>query len=306
MPDPTKQTLSATQTPGLFGVSPWVTRWMLWQHFARGLDIDATEDSRMSWGKKLQPLVLEQAAEDLKLEVRPNADDAYHRRGLLGCTRDADIICPDRGPGALETKCVFDYRTWMAEWEGGKRPPRQNEIQLQQQMFVGDESGSFGWGVMASWVAGEVHYFEREPIPELWDKLNAGAAEFFADVAAGNEPDPFGVPVELDLLTRAFPTTKGEVIDLTGEPTAVSLAEMVSMYRYHRETASSAGKEAERLRAQILAMARAAEEVHLPGGVRVTINQDTRGAKRIKVYIPDEHAPAPMTTIPIEEILYAG
>jgi hypothetical protein len=306
MPDPTKQTLSATQTPGLFGVSPYVTRWMLWQHFARGIEIDPPEDGRMSWGKKLQPLVLEQAAEDLKLEVRPNAADAYHRRERLGCTRDADIICPDRGPGALETKCVFDYRTWMSDWQGGKAPPRTHEIQLQQQMFVGDESGSFSWGVMATWVAGEVHYFEREPIPELWTTLLTGAAEFFASVKANVEPDPFGIPIELDLLTRVFPTVVGNIRDLTSEIGADKLAEMVSMYAYHREQTGSAAKEAERLRAQILAMARDAEEVHLPGGVRVTISMDTRGSKRIKVYVPDDRAAAPRATIPIEEILYAG
>src|SRR5882724_10027041 len=179
MPDPTKATISATEASGLFNVSPYVTRWMLWQSFAKGVDIDATEDSRMSWGKKLQPLIIQQAADDLKFEVVPNADDTYHRRGLLGCTRDATIICPDRGPGALETKCVFDYRTWMADWAGGKSPPRTHEIQVQQQMLVGDPSGdeanNFGmykWGVIAAWVAGEVHYFERKPIYDLWDRLN--------------------------------------------------------------------------------------------------------------------------------------
>ena len=102
-----------------------------------------------------------QAAEDLKLEVRPNADDTYHRRGLLGCTRDATIICPDRGPGALETKCIFDYRTWMADWGGGAFVPKPHEIQLQQQLLVGDgddgfaaEGSPYDWGVIAAWVAG--------------------------------------------------------------------------------------------------------------------------------------------------------
>src|SRR5215469_3216944 len=150
MPDPTKQTLSATQTPALFGVSPYLTRWMLLRHFIHGDPIDSPAHNRMNWGKKLQPLVLEQAAAELRLEVRPNAGDVYVRRGLLGCTRDAEIFCPDRGPGALETKCVFDYATWMEDWNAGKDPPRHVEIQLQQQMAVGDGDVSYKWGVIAA------------------------------------------------------------------------------------------------------------------------------------------------------------
>src|SRR5262245_10974515 len=102
MPDPQRETLSATQTPALFHVSPYLTRWMLYQHFAKGLAIDKAGDTRMDWGKRLQPLVLEKAAEDLRLQVRPN-EETYHRRNRLGATRDATIVDPDRGPGALET-----------------------------------------------------------------------------------------------------------------------------------------------------------------------------------------------------------
>src|SRR3989442_9052297 len=126
MPDTTKQTISATQSPALFGVSPYMTRWMLLRHFIHGDPIDSPEHERMTWGKKLQPLVLAQAAEDLHLEVRPNAEDVYLRSEHfpIGCTRDAEIICPDRGPGTLETKCVFDYGVWMQTWNGGKALPK--------------------------------------------------------------------------------------------------------------------------------------------------------------------------------------
>lgn len=291
MPDPTKQTISATEAAGLFNVSPYVTRWMLHKRFADGMDIDATEDARMSWGKKLQPLIIEQAAADLRLEVRPNADDTYMRRGLLGCTRDATIICPDRGPGALETKCIFDYRTWMADWNGGKQPPRHHEIQLQQQMAVGDgtEREAYRWGVLAAWVAGEVHYFDRKPVFDLWRMLNSEAETFFADVTAGREPEPFGSPVELPWLTAMFPTIKGNVIDLTAAPEADKLAEIARAYKAAREAQSAGERTAEPLRAKVLAFAKDADEVHLPGSVRVRIVAAGKG-KRINVWWPEEAA----------------
>jgi len=284
-----RKTLSATQSPGLFGVSPYVTKWMLWQHFAKGIEIDSPADARMSWGTKLQPLIVQQAAEDLKLEVRPNDADVYHRRGLLGCTRDATIICPDRGPGALETKCVFDYRTWMADWEGGKVAPKHYEIQLQQQMHVGEGEGQpvYSWGILAAWVAGEVHYFERKPIFDLWQRLQDGAAEFFQSVEAMAEPDPFGVSVEVEWLTKLLPTTKGKVIDLSGDAGAEVHSLAVRAYRDAKEQENAGKRTAEPLRAKLLALARDAEEVALPGGIKVRIGGNEK-SKRLNVYVPDD------------------
>lgn len=53
----------AQQYPALFSVSPYGTRWMLYKRFADGLDMDTSPNSRMSWGLKMQPLILAQAAE---------------------------------------------------------------------------------------------------------------------------------------------------------------------------------------------------------------------------------------------------
>lgn len=287
MPDPTKQTISATQTSALFNVSPYVTRWMLWQHFANGIEIDSPEDSRMSWGKRLQPLIIEQAAEDLKLEVHPNADDHYHRAGMVGCTRDATIICPDRGPGALEIKCIFDYRTWMSDWDGGRRAPKHFEIQLQQQMMVGDGT-PYEWGVIAAWVAGDMHYFERAPIRELWDRVHAEARAFFDEVREHKEPDPFGATVETEWLTKLLPVETGKVIDLSADADAEPHVDIARFYRDAKEQESAGKREADRLRPKILALARDAELVLLPADVSIRIRAHGKG-KRITIYDPAAH-----------------
>ncbi|MEO6382015.1 MAG: YqaJ viral recombinase family protein [Nitrobacter sp.] len=288
MPDPLKKTISATEAPALWNVSPYVTRWMLWQAFANAVDLNKGADGRMSWGLKMQPLVLEQAAEELRLEVRPNEGDVYHRRGLLGCTRDATIICPDRGPGALETKCVFDYGTWMREWDGGTRVPRHYEIQLQQQMLVGDEN-PYEWGVIAAWVGGEQHYFERKPIPDLWEKLNTDAAAFFKSVEVKDEPEPFGAVIEIPWLTELLPTIEGNPLDLSGEPSAEALSNDASMFNYHQEQESGHKKAREALRAKFLAVGKDHDEIRLPFGANIRIST-TKGAapqKRLKVYVPE-------------------
>jgi hypothetical protein len=308
MPDPTRQTISATQGAALWNASPYVTRWMLYRHFVDGISLEAPASPRMIWGTKLQPLVLAQAAEELRLEVRPNSDDTYHRRGQLGCTRDGTIICPDRGPGALETKCCFDYGTWVTDWAGGKAPPRHVEMQLQQQMYVGDGTEPYRWGIIAAWIGGEVRYFERAPITDYWQRLEDEAAMFFAEVAARFEPDPFGAPVETPWLQLLFPPRPGTLADFADRDDAQQLADLVMFYRSARDQEIAGKRTAEQFRAKLLALIRDAEEARFAHGITVrasrrTVKEHVRKATfstTLNVFVPELAPVAP------EEITDAG
>lgn len=283
MPDPTGQTISATQAPALWNKSPWLSRWMLYKHFHDGMSLEKTPDVRMDWGLKLEPLIIAQAAEELALEVRPNRDaegnPAYDRRGRLGCTRDAIVIDPSLGPGALETKCVFDYRDWMDDWAGGEQAPEHYEIQLQEQMLVGDGETSFLWGVIAVWVAGEVHYFRRDPIAELWAALEAEAGRFFAEVGEGIEPDPFGLAAELPMLNRIKRT--GEVVDLSAD---IAVAEEARMFNWAKAEARRHQKIADVSKVKLLQALGDASEAECYGGIRLKVSQSEIPESKRKAY----------------------
>jgi len=78
----------------------------------------------MDWGLRMQPLLLAQAAADLRVGVQviANTEDNYMRRGLLGCTRDADVFV-QIAARTLECKVVFDL--WCVDGSmGGGSPPR--------------------------------------------------------------------------------------------------------------------------------------------------------------------------------------
>lgn len=299
MPDPNKQTLSATQTPALFGVSPYLTRWMLLRHFIHGDPIDGPEHNRMDWGLRLQPLLLQQAAEDLHLEVKP--DEQYVRRGLVGCTRDAIVICPSRGPGALECKCVFDYGVWMRDWDGGKTVPRHYEIQLQQQMMVGDGATQYEWGVIAAWVCGDMHYFERKPIDDLWWAIDSETSKFFKDVEAKDEGEPFGEPIEMPLLAKVFAPQKGVVVDLTQREDATDLLTEAQLFSYYSSQARQHTKAADKIKAKLKAVMGNAEEGILPEGAKIKARQTSRAGYTVKpttyttidVFMPDGPPVAP-------------
>jgi hypothetical protein len=273
MPDPTRKTLSSTEVPALFGASPYVTRWLLLRKFISGEELPRPEHNRLDWGKLMQPLILQKAAHELALEVRPNIGDVYMSRGLLGCTRDAEIISPDRGPGTLETKCVFDYGVWMRDWNGGKTPPRHHELQVQTQMYVGDGVTPFRWGILCAWVCADLYFFEREPIPELWEQMEARAREFFADVAAGNEGEPFGASIEAPIIDKVFPTQALTSIDYSDHPQAEELAEKVRMFAWHRAQKQSHEKGERDLKAALRALIEHNEEARFLHGIKLRAKQ---------------------------------
>ena len=101
MPDPKRDTISATQVPALFDASPYITKFALY-HYLRGAEIETASNSRMDWGLRMQPLLIEQAARDLKLEIKENIAHRYIRseHGFLGYTP-----APSKPSACLITVC---------------------------------------------------------------------------------------------------------------------------------------------------------------------------------------------------------
>lgn len=262
MPDPTRKTISATQVACLFGCSPYETEFSLY-HWLRGVDIPETETGRMTWGKRMQPLLIQAATEDLKLEAV--VDEKYVAfAGLpVGCTRDAIITCPDRGQGALEMKCVFDYRQWMTRWQGGT-PPLDIELQIQVQMMVGDGNVSFKWGVIAVWLAGEITYFERKPEPELWEEIDRRVLAMLARVDTDNEPGVTGTEREEALLNKLYPATDPvSTIDI--EDPDGTWVESLREWEYAKEQAKVFDKMAKAHKTKLLGLAKDHGKIYFQG-----------------------------------------
>jgi YqaJ-like viral recombinase domain len=293
MPDIERRTVSASQAAALFNASPWYTRWMLHKAFADGMPIESDEDSRMKWGKLLEPLILREAASELAMEITPH-DQTYIRSGQLGATRDADVVAPDLGPGTVEVKAVFDFRIWMQDWAAGAQPPRHVELQTQTQMLVGDGTTPFRWGIIVAWVAGELHFFRREPILELWDALRSEAAKFFEDVKAKREPDPFGAQVELPFLS-ALERAPGTLVDLQSVPGADDLATAARLLYAANAQVAAAEKQKKISKAKLFAAMGDAETALLPGGIKLTTKTVKRAGftveptqfTTLKIFMPE-------------------
>lgn len=302
MPDPLMKTVSASQAAALWNASPYQTRWMLWNKFAHGLIGDEPETERMKWGKLIEPLVIEECAKKHNLEIIPG--QKYYRRGMLGATRDATIIAPDRGPGTVEVKCIFDYSVWMSDWEGGKKPPRHHEIQLQTQMKVGDGDGTnpYSWGLLVAWVCADLHFYERRPIDALWTQLDIEAARFFGSIERKEEPDPFGSTAEIPWLTQMFETRRESILDLSAEHKHVKTVEELRLYAWHKAQSAGNHRAADEFRAKFMALARDYEAVILPCGYSFRIQRSGKGKTVVPVIpeVPSEPPPVP------DSALFAG
>lgn len=202
MPDPLRKTVSASQVPAIFGLSPYQSRFSLY-HWMRGtVDESRKEHGRMTFGTFVEPFILERAAEVLRLDVRHNKEQSYFRHASypLGCTIDADVVCPVRGPGVIQAKAV-DRSVFREGWTD-RTAPKFIELQLATEMLV---TGS-QWGAIAVMIGNNdnVRIYERIRSPKLEAKIIEAAALFLADVKGGYEPDPIGAQDEIDVLDQLY------------------------------------------------------------------------------------------------------
>ena len=270
MPDISKQTVSASQMPAIFNQSPYATRWMMWKHFAKGMPVDHAEDERMSWGKRVEPVILAEAADRLRCEILPHDQLVYLRSPHIpiGCTPDGYVLDPNRGLGFIEVKNI-DWLRWRDTWEE-TRAAEHVEIQMQTQLMVPHpELGLPKWGCIAALVGGnELKLYERPPIAAVHDQIAFEATNFLDSVEGDFEPDVLGREIELPALTALYPKSTPDLV-LTEKdfdlPESVRVARLIEEYEFAKDRESSGKKTAANIKAELLSIAKDASAIILHG-----------------------------------------
>lgn len=282
MPDPLRQTVSASQIAALYGRSPYLTEWMLYQHFTGAADLPEEENDRMMLGRLLEPVILQLAAKRLRLEVSHNAGEHYHRGAALGCTIDAAVTCPSRGLGVVQAKNV-DYLIWRDAWSDTAAPPH---VELQIQCELAALGGQ--WGVIAALVGGnDLLLYERRRDDDLIADMQQRAADFLERVAFKNPPPMEGRTIELPQLDRLY--VDPPEIKTRDAREDRELSELVREYAYWTKAALFAKKNSDELRPKLLAAAGDVQELRTHGAlVKIARTETHHGGPELPEEIADK------------------
>lgn len=211
--------ITSTYMAALFGLSPYLTKFELYQAKKNGLRLPFKSNRRIEAGNDVEAYAAQKVASDLGMEARPYKD--YIRLPELRIGSSFDWILADEV--LLEIKAM-DWRIWNALDEDCLPP--HIEIQIQHQMMVSGHKKA----VCSVWT-GIYDYalYEREADQEMHDAMMEEVAKFWRDVESGNAPpiDPYR---DGKILEMVYKDQKDEMIDLTGREDVDAL---VSRYKHH-------------------------------------------------------------------------
>lgn len=191
-----EQDITSTESPALFDISPYETRYALWQRKRGAITKEFPDTERMKWGRRLEASIAAGVAEDLGLTIAPMKHYARHARILrMGASFDYSIegganIDPAAGKGVLEIKNV-DARIGHQQWEVegdeiGEAPPHI-ELQLQHQLEVMDRD----YGYICALFGGNrlvTIYRERDRV--IGAEICRRVAAFWESIATNTAPSP--------------------------------------------------------------------------------------------------------------------
>jgi len=243
--------ITSTESPALFGASPYATEFELW-HRKRNAEVVAlNENERMKWGNRLQDAIAYGIAQDEGWVIRKM--DEYMRDSDLRMGASFDFAIGEAG--ILEVKNVdsLAFRDgWIVGGENIEAPPHI-EIQIQHQLAVSGRRLSY----IGALVGGNrIVLLRREPDQVIITRIKSRILSFWKSIEEGIEPKP-DFSRDAGFIAKLYGYSEvGKILDATNE--IESLAEEYKALSNAAKTANNGKEEA---KAQILMLIGDAEKV---------------------------------------------
>lgn len=221
-----RRDITASVIGALAGAHPYVSARKLYLAHS-GLDFPEEENDAMRRGRIMEPAVAAAVSEQ-RTDWSLQKNEHYYRDPAirLGATPDYLIHGDPRGLGVLQIKTT-EATVYARDWNGGSKIPLYIELQTLVECMLTEA------------VFGEVAVMVTPsrklsvtilPVPRLAGaerKIIAKVEQFWADVAAGREPDlDYGKDAELIKLITPRDPVAGVAVDFTGDnETPVLLAQ---------------------------------------------------------------------------------
>jgi putative phage-type endonuclease len=265
--------VSSTDSPALFGMSPYLTALELAVALKADLPTENETNERAVWGQRLQFAIARSFAHDNALKVRAMSAYASLETGM-GASFDYEIVGHTRlempwceyydqyGAGVLEIKNV-DSLVYRNEWQEDEAPAHI-EIQLQHQLHTCGRE----WGVIAVLIGGNrLSTILRRRDKEVGDAIEAKIVDFREKLSKGVMP-PAHFPEDVDVVRALYgKADPGSVIDMRGNPDFKVLAEAYSIAQQMERQSADKKKS---IGAQLLMLMRESEVALCPDGYKIT------------------------------------
>ena len=274
--------VTASQIAALWeGGHEYTDKWELW-HAKRGtMPRRGISPELAMRGHLFEPVAVEmirRTRPDWKISYEPGVYSYFRDPDArIGGTPDVIVDHPTRGRGVIQIKTVGRpvYRTkWIDPETDAARPPLWVQMQAETERYL---TGGLWAGVAAlvsdEYFGVEFALFDVEETPGLIETMKRRTAEFWADVAAGNEPDPEfwrgGGRIE-----AIYPTADPDnELDLTTNERAQALLQTRAIYVRDRREADA---EIEAIDAEIKHIMGTATVAHLGEGRRIIWRNERR------------------------------
>jgi predicted phage-related endonuclease len=264
--------ITASVVGALFGEHEFLTEFELWATKTGRVPNTVDETPAMARGRLLEPVAIQLLREqypDWKIEHNA-AENIYFRDPLarLGATPDAIVHAPGRGKGVVQIKSVEAnvYRRKWLDADGAPEVPFWIALQAALEAHL---TGS-QWAAVAPLVVGhglEMPLIEIPLVDGVVDAMKARAAEFWAMVEEGREPQPdYGR--DGALIDRLYAHgDEFEEIDLTADNRIPDLLAQRAAFAKEQRVNRDA---IERIDAEVKLKLGNAHVAHLAGGRKIT------------------------------------
>lgn len=255
------QAVSSTESPALFGMSPYLTAYELGIQKQGKVAGELEDNVRMRWGRRLQDSIAQGIADDFNVSIEsteyeftlhpdePAMGSSFDYRIVGTPTVDSGegsplgVLFSTHGPGLLEIKNVdaLEYLKWPEH-----DAPDHIEIQVQHQMEV----ARVEWCVLGVLVGGNrTEIYTRMRDGEVGAAILQKVRAFWAGLDRGVLPPPI-LPQDADIIIKLNQyADPGKLYD--GQEDLV-LASLCSEYAAAGDVVRQASEAQKSLKAQIL------------------------------------------------------
>ncbi len=276
--------ITSTEASALFNLSPYATKYELWQAKHSGTATIIEDNDRMQAGRHIEPAIAALVAERYGVVVEPFKVYASDHDDRLGSSFDYRIVgitdsqvedwtlrnlFLNLGPGICECKNV-DGLVFKRKWLDDETPAHI-EIQLQHQLELSGDA----WGMVAALVGGNrLEPYIRERDKKVGAAIRKSVREFWSSIEA-NDPPPIVYPDDADVVIALHQFSDGSVFDARGD---TEIGALVAAYDDVKAQIKALETNENVLKARILEAAGDAGSLLWDGGkVVLTQTKDTPG-----------------------------